>query len=95
MNGPSTPPPPGQKIQINVLDPINQSFQGVTGSDGIAAVSVTFNDPKPGYPVVVDVSTVWNGKTYNNQTFFTPGITYKPTATPKSVSATPSPTTGP
>lgn len=95
MNGPSTPPPAGQKIQIIVGDPINQPLQGVTGPDGIAAVPVTFNDPRPGFPVVVQVSTEWKGKTYTNSTFFTPGATFKPTATPKSGGATPTPTTGP
>lgn len=83
MKGPSTPPPAGQKIQVLVGDPINQPYEGVTGPDGIAAVPVTFNDPRPGYPVVVQVTTVWNGKTYTNETFFTPGATFKPTATPK------------
>ncbi len=95
MNGPSTPPPAGQKIQVIVLDPINQSLLGVTGADGIAAVPVTFNDPKPGTPVIVQISTVWNNKTYNNETFFTPGATFKPTATPKSGGGTPTPTATP
>src|SRR5262245_34339114 len=95
MNGPSTPPPAGQRIQVLVLDPLNKSLQGVTGPDGIAAVPVTFNDPRPGYPVRVQVSTVWNGKTYGNETFFTPGATSKPTATPRSGGRQPTPTATP
>jgi hypothetical protein len=95
MNGPSTPPPAGQSIQVLVLDPINQPLQGVTGPDGIAAVPVTFNDPRPGYPVRVQVSTIWKGKTYSNETFFTPGATFKPTATPKSGRGPPTPTATP
>lgn len=94
MKGPSTPAA-GQKIQINVLDPINQGLQGTTDAQGYAAVSVTFNDPKPGTPVVVQVSTVWNGKTYTNESFFTPGATFKPTATPKNGGGTPTPTATP
>lgn len=83
MKGPSTPPPP-LKIQVIIQDPINQTLSGTTDAQGYAVVPVTFNDPKPGTPVIVQVSTVYNGKTYTNETFFTPGVTYKPTATPKS-----------
>jgi hypothetical protein len=98
MKGPSTPPQQPLSVQVLVQDPINKSGQGTCGPpDGIAAVPITFNDPRPGYPVVVQVSTVWNGKTYTNETFFTPGATFKPTATPKHGGGPPTPTatTGP
>jgi hypothetical protein len=85
MTGPSQPPPAPVSVQVIVMEPIPSSGQGTCGPpDGIAAVPVTFNDPRPGFPVRVQVTAVWKGVTYTNETFFTPGASgAKPTATPK------------
>ena len=73
MQGPSQPPPAGQTVIVNIGDPIGGSYSKRTGADGYAAVDVSFNDPNPGQPVLVFVSTTWKGVTYQAQTFFTPG----------------------
>lgn len=82
MQGPSHPPPAGQAVTINVGSPINQQQTVRTGADGYATMTFSFNDPNPGQPVIVSVSTGWNNATYRAQTFFTPGPNTAPTPTP-------------
>ncbi len=81
MQGPSHPPPAGQTVTVNIGAPINQQYTAQTTADGYAVVTFSFNDPNPGQPVIVQVSTVWNNQTYPAQTFFTPGPTVQPTPT--------------
>ncbi len=93
MSGPAQPPP-SLTVTVQVSAPINKTLTGTTDADGLAAIPLSFSDPSPGTPVVVTVFTSWNGHTYSNQTFFTPGATYTPTPTSgpsvtPSVSATP------
>jgi hypothetical protein len=81
MQGPSHPPPAGQPINVSIGNPVSQNFNVRTGADGYAVVTFNYNDPNPGQPVIVNVSAVWNGATYNGQTFFTPGPRAQPTPT--------------
>ena len=83
MAGPSHPPPAGLSISISIGDPVPQQFSVRTGADGLAAQTFSFNDPLPGQPVIVNVTTNYNGVTYKAQTFFTPGPKAAPTATPQ------------
>ncbi|HEX8995261.1 MAG TPA: hypothetical protein VF812_04470 [Ktedonobacterales bacterium] len=73
------PPNPGVTVTFLIGSPINQTATGTTGSDGIATAQVAFSDPNPGTPVIVTVTTSYNGQTYTNTTFFTPGATFTPT----------------
>lgn len=88
MQGPSHPPP-SLTVVISVGSPINQQFTARTGGDGYATQSFSFNDPVPGQPVIVTVSTTYSNATYNAETFFTPG----PKAAPSPTSA-PTPPNG-
>ncbi|MGH2505476.1 MAG: hypothetical protein ACRDID_23440 [Ktedonobacterales bacterium] len=100
MKSPAVPPNPGVTTTIFVEGAVNQTFTATTGSDGIATAQVAFSDPNPGVPVVVQVSATYNGQTYKNQTFFTPGATFTPTpaggpnVTPGTTPGT-TPSTGP
>ena len=80
MQGPSQPPPT-LTVVISVGSPIGQQFTASTGADGYATKTFSFNDPTPGQPVIVNVSTTYKGATYNAQTFFTPGPKTAPTPT--------------
>lgn len=93
MQGPSHPPP-SLTVIINVGAPINQQFSVRTGADGYATKAFSFNDPTPGQPVIVGISTVYSGTPYNAQTFFTPGPNSQPSPTP-SASKTPGDGGGP
>jgi hypothetical protein len=87
-----TGPAVGIAIRVRLSDPVNQSFTGTTGRDGLAQVRVSFTDAHPGKPVIVDVVTVWHGMTYQGQTYFLPGAGGVPSPTPSpSPSLTPSP----
>lgn len=88
MQGPSHPPP-SLTVVISIGSPIPQQFTARTGADGYATQAFSFNDPVPGQPVIVNVSTTYNGAPYSAQTFFTPG----PKAAP-SPTAAPSQTPG-
>lgn len=81
MAGPSHPPPAGLTISINIGDPVPQQFSVRTGADGLAAQTFSFNDPTPGQPVIVTVTTSYNNVTYKAQTFFTPGPKAAPSPT--------------
>ncbi|HZC04727.1 MAG TPA: hypothetical protein VE338_03730 [Ktedonobacterales bacterium] len=81
MQNPAKPPSPGVPVTIFVQGAINQTFTATTGADGIATAQVAFSDPSPGVPVIVQVTANYNGQTYINQTFFTPGATFTPTPT--------------
>jgi hypothetical protein len=77
---------------VNVGSPISQQFSARTTADGYATVTFSFTDPNPGQPVIVKVSTNYNGN-YAAQTFFTPGPNVAPTPTAGDTS--PTPATGP
>lgn len=81
MQGPSQPPPAGLPVTVNVGSPVSQQLSARTTADGYAVVTFSFNDPSPGQPVVVDVTTNYNGAQYKAQTFFTPGPRTQPTPT--------------
>lgn len=81
MKGPSQPPPAGQTVTVNIGPPISGQYTKQTTADGYAVVTFAYNDPNPGQPVIVSVSTVWNNVNYKAQTFFTPGPTVRPTPT--------------
>jgi hypothetical protein len=94
MTGPATAP---STVTVTVLvdAPINKTLTGTTDANGMAAIPLSFTDPNPGTPVQVTVYTTWNGVTYRNATFFTPGATYTPTPKPTATGnpgATPSAT---
>jgi hypothetical protein len=80
MQGPSHPPPAGVQVNVSVGSPINQQFTAHTGADGYATVTFSFNDPNPGQPVRVDVTTSYPGSP-PAETFFTPGVQTQPTPT--------------
>jgi hypothetical protein len=88
MQTPAQPPNPGVPVTILIGAPLNQSATVTTGADGVAATTVAFSDPTPGIPVTVLVSATFNGATYSNQTFFTPGATFTPTPAKKTPVAT-------
>lgn len=81
MQGPSHPPPAGLIINVNVGNPVGGTYSTRTGADGYAVQVINFNDPTPGQPVIVSVSTTYNNVTYHAETFFTPGPTAAPTPT--------------
>jgi hypothetical protein len=81
-----TPPkPPSSPVHVHlVLDaPVNQSLDGTTGTDGIAAISYVVNDPAAGQPVLVTATADYPGGPWVATTFFTPGIDVVPSPTPK------------
>jgi len=94
MQGPSHPPPAGVQVNISVGSPINQNFTKSTGADGYATATFSFNDPNPGQPVVVNVTTNYPGSP-PAQTFFTPGVNTAPTPTTPPDNGTPTVGTGP
>jgi hypothetical protein len=81
MSSPATAPNP-LVVTVQINAPINQSYKGTTDANGLAAIPVSFSDPKPGTPVQVTVYATYGGTTYSNTTFFTPGATLKPSPTP-------------
>lgn len=88
MSGPGTAPNPAISVHVSITDPFTKSADGTTDSTGLAAVPISFSDPKSGYPVRVYVSTSWGGHTYNAETAFTPDVTQPPppTAAPSTTS---------
>jgi hypothetical protein len=94
MQGPSHPPPAGVQVNVGVGSPINQNFTARTGADGYATVTFNFNDPNPGQPVVVNVTTNYPGSP-PAQTFFTPGVNTAPTPTTAPDTGTPTVSAGP
>ena len=95
MASPSAPAV-GQIVYVQLLDPVNRTFKGTTGSDGIARVPVTFSHARANTPILAEVLSKWKGTMYQSQTSFTPtsGVgssadgTPTPAGTP-SASATP------
>jgi hypothetical protein len=83
LNGPGQPPPypPGLSVHVEIHDPFTKSADGTTDASGLAAVPISFSDPKSGYPVRVYVSASWQGHTYNAETVFTPNVTQPPSPT--------------
>jgi hypothetical protein len=79
--GGPTRPAAGVRVQVNLHGPVNQSYAGRTGSNGIATIRVSFSVSQPGSPVFVDVSAIWQGVTYRRQSFFTPAPQAKPSPT--------------
>jgi hypothetical protein len=94
MQGPSHPPPAGVQVNVSVRSPINQDFTARTGADGYATVTFSYNDPNPGQPVIVDVTTSYPGSP-PAQTFFTPGVNTAPTPTTAAPTDTPTVGVGP
>lgn len=88
MSGPPTAPNPPVSVHISIADPFQQSADGKTDATGLAAIPISFSDPKSGYPVRVSVSAAYKNVTYNAETVFTPNVTQPPSPT-VSVSATP------
>jgi hypothetical protein len=83
MTGPGTPPSAGLNVQVQVAAPVNQTYQGTTDADGMAAITFSINDSQSGVPVVVTNLVNYNGQTYVATTFFTPNPTATPTPTVK------------
>lgn len=81
MQNPPSPPSQGVSVTFLIGAPINQSATATTGSDGIATTQVAFSDSNPGTPVIVTVTAQYNGGSYTNETFFTPGALFTPTPT--------------
>jgi hypothetical protein len=94
MQGPSHPPPAGVQVNVSVGSPINQNFTAHTGADGYATATFSFNDPNPGQPVTVNVTTNYPGSPAA-QTFFTPGVNTAPTPTTAPDTGTPTVSVGP
>jgi hypothetical protein len=90
-----TPPrPPSSPVHVHLVlgDPVNQTLDGITGTDGIAAIPYVVNDPAAGQPVVVTATADYPGGPWVATTFFTPGVGFVPTATPKGGHPTPTAT---
>ncbi|HKS69339.1 MAG TPA: hypothetical protein VJQ45_02895, partial [Ktedonobacterales bacterium] len=71
-------------VLINVGSPLNLATSVTTDKSGLGAWTITIVDKQNAVPVVVTVTTNYNGQTYSANTFFTP-----------SPVAPPSPTSGP
>lgn len=84
MSGPPRPAA-GQVVTINVGSPLNLAQNVTTDNSGLGNWQFTIVDKQNGQPVVVTVTTNFQGKTYTANTFFTPS----PVA-PPSPSASPS-----
>jgi hypothetical protein len=82
MQTPSRPPSQPLAVTVILSGPINDTLSGTTGSDGIAAIPYTVNDPYVGQPVDITAKAVWNGTAYYARTFFTSAPWTPPTATP-------------
>jgi hypothetical protein len=83
------PPKPAQGVSVVVTFtpegpgvPGFQTLTAQTGADGIAALTMTVNDPASGVPIVVNVEATYAGNAYVAQTFFTPnpGTSASPSA---------------
>ncbi len=90
MQTPSRPPSQPVSVTVILSGPINGTLSGSTGSDGIAAIPYTVNDPYVGQPVDITAKAYWNGSAYYARTFFTAAPWVAPTATPAG-SVTPTP----
>ncbi len=82
MQTPSRPPSQPLSVTVILSGPINDTLSGTTGTDGIAAIPYTVNDPYVGQPVDVTAKAVWSGSTYYARSFFTSAPWTPPTATP-------------
>jgi hypothetical protein len=71
MVGPSAPAV-GQTVYVRLLDPVNRTFKGTTGSDGIARVPVTYGHARANVPILAEALSGWKGTMYQSQTSFTP-----------------------
>lgn len=81
MGGPPAAPNPPISVHVSISDPFTKSADGTTDSSGLAAIPISFSDPRSGYPVRVYVSTNYGGHTYNAETVFTPNVTQPPSPT--------------
>jgi hypothetical protein len=84
MQTPSRPPSSTVNVNVILTGPINDSLNGKTGPDGIAAIPYAVNDPYVGQPVTITANVVWQGHTYSAQSFFTSAPWTAATATPSS-----------
>ena len=71
MANPATPAA-GQTVYVRLLDPVNRTYKGTTGDDGIARARVAYNHARARTPITVEVTATWKGTTYQSQTSFTP-----------------------
>lgn len=85
-------PAAGQVVLISVGSPLNLAQNVTTDNSGLGNWQFTIVDKQNGQPVVVTVTTNFQGQTYSANTFFTPS----PVAPPSpSASPTGSPTGSP
>ena len=93
-------PAAGQSVLVNVGAPLNLAQSVTTDNSGLGTWTITIVDKQNAVPVVVTVTTNYNGQTYSANTFFTPSPVAppsptggpKPTGTP---GGTPTGTAGP
>ena len=71
MADPATPAV-GQTVYVRLLDPVNRTYKGTTGDDGIARARIAFDHARARTPITVEVTATWKGTTYQSQTSFTP-----------------------
>ena len=92
-------PAAGQKVYVRLLDPVNQTYTGTTDAGGIAAVRVAYNHARARTPILIVVTSTWQGTTYQSQTTFTPAsstgapvdVIRQPGAPPPLATVTPAP----
>ena len=92
MLTPARPPNPPVHIHLVIGEPVNQSLDGITGTDGIAAIPYVVNDPAAGQPVQVTATADYPGGPWVATTTFTPDVGFVPSPTPKGGKPAPSPT---
>ena len=96
-------PAADQPVSVRLLDPVNRTYTGTTGADGIARVRVAFNHAHARTPITIVVTSTWKGATYQGQTSFTPASSTRssgdgapqPGEAPPAATATPAPEPGP
>jgi hypothetical protein len=96
MADPATPAA-GQTVYIRLLDPVNRTYKGTTGDDGIAKARIAFDHARARTPITVEVTATWKGTTYQSQTSFTPSSSKGSSGdgTPQSGETTPAATATP
>ncbi len=90
-------PAAGQVVTINVGPPLNLAQNVTTDNAGLGNWQFTVVDNQNGQPVVVTVTTNFQGKTYTANTFFTPSAAAASSPSPNpsgTPNATPSATAG-
>ena len=86
----------GQVVTVNVGPPLNLVQSVTTDNSGLGAWSLTIHDNQFASPVVVTVTTNYQGHTFSANTFFTPSPVAPPSPSPGGKpTGTPSPTPSP